>query len=86
MGSFLRPEVWPGETPGGVAGCPVPRSPRPPRPGSDHIVIRSVSDLAGVSAIEDDRFLPEAAANSARLVLGLVHRLQQHDGDLSVGT
>ncbi len=57
------------------------------RLGSDHIVIRSVSDLAGVSAIEDfDRFLPEAAANSARLVLGLVNRLQQHDGDLTVGT
>ena len=57
------------------------------RLGSDHIVIRSVSDLAGVSAVEDfDRFLPEAAANSSRLVLGLVQRLQQHNGDLTVGT
>lgn len=55
--------------------------------GVDHIVIRSVSDLAGAGAIEDfDRFLPEAAANSSRLVVALLHRLEHDYGDLTNGT
>lgn len=54
--------------------------------GVDHIVIRSMSDRAGDDAIADfDRFLPEVAANSARLVLGLVGRIDDHDRDLTIG-
>ena len=54
--------------------------------GADHIVIRSISDRAGADAIVDfDRFLPEAAANSARLVLALVSRFEDHHRDLTVG-
>lgn len=55
--------------------------------GIDHIVIRSLSDLAEGEAVQHfDPFVPEVSANSARLVLGLVHRLQEHDGDLTVGS
>lgn len=54
--------------------------------GVDHLVIRSLSDLAGDDAAGDfDRFVPEVSANSARLVLGLLDRLQEDDGDLTVG-
>ncbi len=46
------------------------------RLGMDHIVIRSLSDLAGAESIRHfDRFLTQVAANSARLVLQLVTRL-----------
>jgi adenosylhomocysteine nucleosidase len=52
----------------------------------DHLVIRSLSDRAGEGAIEDfGRFVPEVAANSARLVLGFIRRLQEDDRDLTVG-
>lgn len=55
--------------------------------GVDHIVIRSLSDLAEEKAVQHfDRFVPEVSANSARLVLGLVHWLEEHDGDLTVGS
>lgn len=55
--------------------------------GADHVVIRSLSDLAGNEATYDfDRFLPEVSANSARLVLGLLSRLEEHDRDDPVGT
>jgi adenosylhomocysteine nucleosidase len=54
--------------------------------GVDHIVIRSLSDLAGDSADQHfDRFLPEVSANSARLVLALLHRLEEYQRDLPVG-
>ena len=44
--------------------------------GSDHIVVRSISDLAGeTSSIDFDRFLPEVAANSARFMAALIDRL-----------
>lgn len=56
------------------------------RLGVDHIVIRSLSDLAGDSADQHfDRFLAEVSANSARLVLALLHRLEEDDRDLPVG-
>lgn len=45
------------------------------RLGVDHIVIRSLSDMASDDAVEHfDRFVPEVSANSARLVLGLLRR------------
>lgn len=54
--------------------------------GVDHLVIRSLSDLAESQAVDHfDRFLPEVSANSARLVLGLLGRLQEDDWDLTVG-
>ncbi len=50
--------------------------------GTDHLVIRSMSDGAGDESIDDfARFLPEVAANSARLVLGLIARLGELNGD-----
>jgi adenosylhomocysteine nucleosidase len=56
------------------------------RLGVDHIVIRSLSDLAGDSAGQHfDRFLAEVSANSARLVLAILRRLEEDDRDLSVG-
>jgi adenosylhomocysteine nucleosidase len=46
------------------------------RLGTDHLVIRSMSDSAGDDSIEDfARFLPQVAENSARLVAALVARL-----------
>lgn len=57
------------------------------RLGVDHIVIRSLSDLAGDSSNQHfDRFLPEVSANSARLVLALLHRLEEDYRDLPAGT
>jgi len=54
--------------------------------GIDHLVIRSVSDLAGGGAVEYfDRFLSEVSANSARMVLALLDRLQEDDRDHPVG-
>lgn len=51
--------------------------------GVDHLVIRSLSDTAGGDAVEDfGRFVPEVAANSARLVLAL---LEHYDRDLTIG-
>lgn len=48
------------------------------RLGMDHLVIRSLSDLAEGGAIEHfDRFVPEVSANSARLVLALVTELDK---------
>lgn len=56
------------------------------RLGVDHIVIRSLSDLAGDEAGEHfDRFLPEVSTNSARLVSALLNRLQEDDRDLTCG-
>lgn len=56
------------------------------RLGIDHMVIRSVSDLAAGGAAEHfDRFLTEVSANSARMVLALIERLQEDDRDLPVG-
>jgi adenosylhomocysteine nucleosidase len=44
--------------------------------GTDHLVIRSMSDSAGDDSIDDfARFLPEVAVNSARLVRALVAEL-----------
>jgi adenosylhomocysteine nucleosidase len=55
--------------------------------GVDHIVIRAISDLAASEAAEHfDRYLPEVSANSARLVVGLLDRLQEDDRDFSVGS
>lgn len=46
------------------------------RLGFDHLVVRSLSDLAGTESIDDfARFLPEVAANSAHLVLEIIRRL-----------
>lgn len=46
------------------------------RLGADHLVIRSLSDLAGEESVRDfNRFFPEVAANSASLVLALMRRL-----------
>lgn len=54
--------------------------------GADHLVIRSLSDLAeGEAVAHFDRFVPEVAANSARLVLALIERLQEDEGDHPVG-
>ncbi|HUF98751.1 MAG TPA: 5'-methylthioadenosine/adenosylhomocysteine nucleosidase [Ilumatobacter sp.] len=48
--------------------------------GSDHLVVRSMSDLAGDDSPEHfTRFVPEVAANSARLVLELIARLDAVD-------
>lgn len=56
------------------------------RLGVDHIVIRSLSDLAADDADQHfERFVGEAAANSARLVSALLDRLQDDDGNLTVG-
>jgi adenosylhomocysteine nucleosidase len=53
--------------------------------GVDHIVIRAISDLAASEAAEHfDRYLPEVSANSARLVVGLLNRIQEDDRDLSI--
>ncbi|HEX6298969.1 MAG TPA: 5'-methylthioadenosine/adenosylhomocysteine nucleosidase [Acidimicrobiia bacterium] len=55
------------------------------RLGVDHVVIRSLSDLAGDSADQHfARFLPEVSANSARLVSALLHRLEEDQGDLPI--
>lgn len=44
--------------------------------GCDHIVIRSVSDLAGEdSTVDFERYLHEAAANSARLTVAVIDRI-----------
>lgn len=57
------------------------------RLGVDHLVIRSLSDLAGrESEAHFDRFVSEVAANSARLVLGVLHRIEQDHRDLTIGT
>ena len=56
------------------------------RLGADHLVIRSLSDLAGNEAVHDfERFVPEVAANSARLVLRLLDGLEKHGRDHPVG-
>ena len=56
------------------------------RLGVDHVVIRSLSDLAGNQATHDfERFLPEVSANSARLVFALLSRLEEDDRDDAVG-
>lgn len=56
------------------------------RLGVDHIVVRSLSDLAGDSAGHHfERFLTEVSANSARLVLALLHMLEEDDRDLPAG-
>ena len=55
--------------------------------GFDHMVIRSLSDLAGAEAVEHfDRFVAEVSANAARLVLGLLERLEEDDRYLPVGS
>jgi adenosylhomocysteine nucleosidase len=57
------------------------------RLGVDHLVVRSISDLAGEEAVEHfDRFVAEVSANSARLLLALLSGLQEHDRDLPVGS
>lgn len=44
--------------------------------GVDHLVIRALSDLASGESVEHfDRFVPQVAANSARLVIELINRL-----------
>jgi adenosylhomocysteine nucleosidase len=56
------------------------------RLGFDHVVIRSLSDLAAAEAdLDFNRFLPEVSANSARLVLAVLERLQEDNRDLTVG-
>jgi adenosylhomocysteine nucleosidase len=46
------------------------------RLGVDHLVIRSLSDLAAGESVEHfDRFVPQVAANSAHLVVELLRRL-----------
>jgi nucleoside phosphorylase len=55
--------------------------------GVDTVVIRSNSDLAaGEAANHFERFVTDVSANSARIDLALLDRLQEHDRDLSVGT
>lgn len=50
------------------------------------MTVAGLSDLAGDSADQHfDRFLSEMSANSARLVLALLHRLEEDDRDLSIG-
>lgn len=45
------------------------------RLGADHLVIRALSDLASGESVEHfDQFMPQVAANSARLVLELIDR------------
>lgn len=57
------------------------------RVGCDHIVVRSISDLAGEeSDIDFERFLPEVAANSARFTAALIGRLEEDDRDLPIGS
>lgn len=57
------------------------------RLGVEHIVIRSLSDLATGEAVANfDRFVSEASANSARLALGLIARLEEDDRDLALGS
>lgn len=57
------------------------------RLGVDHVVLRALSDLAqGEAIVQFDRFVPEVSANSARLVMAFVARLEEHDRDLSVGS
>jgi adenosylhomocysteine nucleosidase len=56
------------------------------RLGVDHVVIRSLSDLAGGEAdVDFTRFLPEVSANSARLVQALLARLEEDDGYHTLG-
>lgn len=56
------------------------------RMGVGHIVVRSVSDLAGGEAdAHFARFVADVAANSARLVLDLVQSLQKDDRDDPLG-
>lgn len=46
------------------------------RVGADHVVVRSLSDLAGDETIEHfEAFVPPVARNSARLVLAMLERL-----------
>lgn len=46
------------------------------RLGVDHLVIRSLSDLAAGESVEHfDRFVAQVAANSAHLVVELLRRL-----------
>lgn len=55
--------------------------------GFDHLVVRAVSDLADDGADHDfGQFVGEVAANSARLVLTLLDRLENHDRDLPLGS
>lgn len=57
------------------------------RLGVDHLVIRSLSDRAGDGAIDDfGHFLSVVSENSARLVLALLRRLEEHDGYLPIGS
>lgn len=56
------------------------------RLGVDHLVIRSLSDLAtGEADVDFDQFLSEVSANSARLVLALLERLEEDNRDLTIG-
>lgn len=46
--------------------------------GVDHLVVRSLSDLAGGEAVDHfDRFVSEVSVNSARLVLALLIALEE---------
>lgn len=55
--------------------------------GVDHIVVRSLSDMAeGEADAHFERFVAEVSANSARLVLGLIDGLEEDDRDLPVGS
>lgn len=56
------------------------------RLGVDHLVMRSLSDLAGEDAGEGfKRFTSDVSNNSARLVLGLLEGLQEDHRYLPVG-
>lgn len=49
------------------------------RLGVDHLVVRSLSDLAEGAAIEHfDRFLPQVSVNSAKLVLALLTAVEEN--------
>lgn len=55
------------------------------RVGCDHIVVRSVSDLAGAdSTIDFERYLSEVATNSARFTSALIDRVEEDHGDLTI--
>lgn len=55
------------------------------RVGCEHMIIRSLSDLAGdESSVDFENYLSEVAVNSARLSLSLIGRFQEDDRDLPV--